>query len=221
MLSCGKGYGRDPQSLGSALLDTGKGVWNGGVSLVEGVLNLFAGAPYLEDRDYNPFLSGVRAQYDTPVFGAAIEVLTGVGAFKVLGDVGAARPMAPTGEPGAFSIVDWGGYSGRCAKTARHVPAVGRCGVRGSFRAAANQANSALRKEQGLVGKQVDVHEIKPVKFNGSPTDPANKVVLPRDIHRQQVTPWWESVAARSPRAMTIMATVKEVLKDWPLSGSL
>lgn len=41
------------------------------------------------------------------------------------------------------------------------------------------------------MGQPVDVHEVKPVKFDGSPTDSANKVVLPRDVHRQQVTPWW------------------------------
>lgn len=57
-------------------------------------------------------------------------------------------------------------------------------------RAAANRANAGIRSEQGLVGKPVDVHEIQPVKFGGSPTDSTNKVILPRDIHRQQVTPW-------------------------------
>ena len=61
-------------------------------------------------------------------------------------------------------------------------------------RAAANKANAAIRREQGLVGQPVDVHEIQPVKFGGSATDPANKVVLPRDIHRQQVTPWWNQL---------------------------
>ncbi len=159
--------------------------------------NLFAGA-LPGGPDYNPFLSGVRAQYDTPVFGAAIEVLTGVGAFKVLGDVGAARPMAPTGEPGAFSIVDWGGYPAGVPRPQGTFRLLDGAEYE-EARAAANQANSALRKEQGLVGKQVDVHEIKPVKFNGSPTDPANKVVLPRDIHRQQVTPWWNQLLRDLP----------------------
>ena len=56
-------------------------------------------------------------------------------------------------------------------------------------RSAANAANGTIRREQGLVGQAVDVHEIQPVKFGGSATDPANKVVLPRDVHRQQVTP--------------------------------
>lgn len=61
-------------------------------------------------------------------------------------------------------------------------------------RTAANRANAAIRREQGLVGRPVEVHEIQPVKFGGSPTDPANKVILPRDVHRQQITPWWNQM---------------------------
>lgn len=57
-----------------------------------------------------------------------------------------------------------------------------------------SKANRALRREQGLVGRPVDVHEIKPVKFGGSPTHSANKAILPRDVHRQQVTPWWNQL---------------------------
>jgi filamentous hemagglutinin len=29
------------------------------------------------------------------------------------------------------------------------------------------------------------------VKFGGSPTDLSNKIVVPTDVHRQQLTPWW------------------------------
>jgi hypothetical protein len=53
---------------------------------------------------------------------------------------------------------------------------------------------STIRREQGLVGQIVDVHEIQPVKFGGSATDPANKVILPRNVHTQQVTPWWNQL---------------------------
>ena len=61
-------------------------------------------------------------------------------------------------------------------------------------RIAKKRANAAFRRKQGLVGQPVDVHELQPVKFGGSPTDPANKVVLSRDVHRQQVTPWWNKL---------------------------
>lgn len=58
-------------------------------------------------------------------------------------------------------------------------------------RKAANKANRAIRKANpaSLAGKEI--HEIQPVKFGGSPTDAANKIPLPRDFHRREVTPWW------------------------------
>ncbi|CDX57020.1 conserved hypothetical protein [Mesorhizobium plurifarium] len=94
---------------------------------------------------------------------------------------------------GSFSISDWAGYSALVPKP------------KGPFRlpegmeydaarGAADKANRTFRRKQGLVGEPVDVHEIHPVKFGGSPTDPANKIVLPRDVHQQQVTPWWNQL---------------------------
>ena len=61
-------------------------------------------------------------------------------------------------------------------------------------RKAADKANRIIRRKRGLVGQPVDVHEIKPVKFGGSPTDASNKVILPREVHQQQVTPWWNKL---------------------------
>jgi len=51
----------------------------------------------------------------------------------------------------------------------------------------ANAANNKIRKENNLRGQDVDVHEIKPVKFNGSPTNTNNKLIIDRSIHRQQI----------------------------------
>lgn len=44
------------------------------------------------------------------------------------------------------------------------------------------------------MGQPVDIHEVNPVKFGGSPTESANKVALPRDIYRREVTPWWNQL---------------------------
>src|SRR5688572_6802124 len=57
-------------------------------------------------------------------------------------------------------------------------------------RAAANKANAAIRKADPAkyAGKQI--HEILPVKFGGSPTDPANKVALTPTEHARYTTFW-------------------------------
>lgn len=61
-------------------------------------------------------------------------------------------------------------------------------------RTAANNANMALSKELGLTGKFVDIHEITPVKFGGSPTNISNKMFLDRTFHQSQVTPFWNNI---------------------------
>ncbi len=94
--------GRDPNSLTSALLDTGKAVLNTGVGVVEGVPNLLTGA-IPGGPDYVPFLSDLYSEYDTPAFGTTIEVLTGVGAFKILGEIGAASTAVPKRGTGGAS----------------------------------------------------------------------------------------------------------------------
>jgi hypothetical protein len=76
--------------LQSALYDTGKAVWNAGVGIVEGVPNLLSGA-IPGAPDYVLFLDNYRGKYDTPEFGTTVEFLTGVGAFKVLGEMRSAR----------------------------------------------------------------------------------------------------------------------------------
>lgn len=102
----------------------------------------------------------------------------------------AAPPMAADLPPGSFSISDWAGYPAGVPKPQGPFRLVEGAEYRAA-RKAANNANGTIRKEQGLAGQPVDVHEINPVKFGGSPTDPANKIVLPRDVHRREVTPWW------------------------------
>ena len=53
----------------------------------------------------------------------------------------------------------------------------------------ANRTNELLKK-QGIFPRGVDIHEIHPVKFGGSPTDIANKIALPRPTHTHY-TNWW------------------------------
>jgi len=94
---------------------------------------------------------------------------------------------------GSFSISDWTGYPSGVPQPAGPFRLLEGAEY-AAARSAANNANRTIRKDQGLVGLPVDVHEVNPVKFGGSPTDSTNKLVLPRDVHRQQVTPWWNQL---------------------------
>jgi filamentous hemagglutinin len=100
---------------------------------------------------------------------------------------------------GSFSIIDWSHYPEGLRKP------------EGPFRLldedqyevarnAANKANAALRRAdpESYVGKEI--HEVHPVRFGGSPTDLANKVPLPTQFHRQEVTPWWNRLQSAVER---------------------
>jgi hypothetical protein len=103
------------------------------------------------------------------------------------------RTSAPVVNPGEFSIVNWAGYPAGVPRPQGPFKIIDGAEY-DAARAAANRTNNAIRQDQGLVGQPVDIHEVQPVKFNGDPVDPANKLVLPRPLHRQQVTPWWSQL---------------------------
>jgi hypothetical protein len=60
-------------------------------------------------------------------------------------------------------------------------------------RATANNANRALREANPEVYSGKQIHEIQPVKFGGSPTDPANKIALSPQEHAIATT-WWNEL---------------------------
>jgi hypothetical protein len=129
-----------------------------------------------------------EALFDVLPFGRALSTV------KPLTRVEKAAEGVPLAHPpGSFSISDWSRYPGGVPRPEGPFRLVEGAEYEAA-RAAANKANATIRREQGLVGQPVDVHEIQPVKFGGSPTDPTNKVILPREIHRQQVTPWWNQL---------------------------
>ena len=57
---------------------------------------------------------------------------------------------------------------------------------------AKNSANAAINKANPSL-KGMHIHEIQPVKFGGSPTDPANKITLQPEVH-QEYTSFWNSI---------------------------
>ncbi len=97
------------------------------------------------------------------------------------------KPEAPEG---TFNISDWSDYPADVPKPKGPFRKI-EGDEYDEARKAANNANRKIRKDENLVGEPVDVHEVHPVKFDGSPTDRSNKVILDRSTHRQEVTPWW------------------------------
>ena len=99
-------------------------------------------------------------------------------------------PVPSNLKPRSFSVRDWTGYpSGTVPKPTGPFRLLEGAEYEAA-RKAANQANAALRRADPakFAGKQI--HEIQPVKYGGSPTDPANKIALTPQEHAQY-TNWW------------------------------
>jgi hypothetical protein len=107
--------------------------------------------------------------------------------------VDAQRPDSGTaamgGRSGEFSIFNWKGYPSGVAKPSGPFRLL-QDAEYSAARKAANQANAAIRRAEPAkyAGKQI--HEIHPVKFGGSPTDPANKIALTPPEHAKYTTFW-------------------------------
>jgi hypothetical protein len=100
------------------------------------------------------------------------------------------KTVGPSGfKPGTFSISRWTGYPSGIARPKGPFRLL-QGAEYDAARKAADEANAALRRADPgkYAGKQI--HEIHPVKFGGSPTDPANKIALDPPFHRQ-LNAWW------------------------------
>jgi len=121
---------------------------------------------------------------------------------ETAGGVGCLRPAAaaiasgscvateavPNGE---FSISNWDGYPAGGPKPEGPFRLL-EGDEYSAARNAADKANSALH-DAGPNLSGLQIHEVQPVKFGGSPTDLANKVVLTPAEH-MQYTVWWNRV---------------------------
>ncbi|EEE35103.1 putative filamentous hemagglutinin [Rhodobacteraceae bacterium KLH11] len=99
-----------------------------------------------------------------------------------------------TYQDGTFSVSDWKGYPNGVPRPPEGTTY--RLLTRTEYndaRKLANNTNRKLRKEWN-VSADHQIHEIVPVKYGGSPTDPANKIVIPKSLHEKQVTPWWNKL---------------------------
>ncbi|KAB2910832.1 MAG: hypothetical protein F9K40_01875 [Kofleriaceae bacterium] len=92
---------------------------------------------------------------------------------------------------GSFSIFDWSGYPAGAPKPTGPFRLLQGAEYEAA-RDAADKANKALHAANPAL-RGLDIHEIHPVKFGGSPTDVANKVALPRAQHAP-ITRWWNQL---------------------------
>lgn len=101
----------------------------------------------------------------------------------------ALKVATKVGPRGQFSIRNWDDYP-------RGVPRpTGELRLRTGAeydraRSTANQANAQLRRSNPDAYRGKQIHEIHPVKFGGSPTDPANKIALTPQEHYRLNSFW-------------------------------
>lgn len=97
---------------------------------------------------------------------------------------------------GSFSVTDWTGYPDFLPKPSgpMNLLETGSDELISAQRLKAVK-NDELREAFGLRGVDMDIHELQPVKFGGSPTDLDNKFLIPRTLHNKVVTPFWNGLA--------------------------
>ncbi len=103
-------------------------------------------------------------------------------------------PGVTFGANGEFDITDWSGYPDGLARPAGPFRIV-EGQEYADARRAADAANRTIHDaDPSLADKEI--HEIKPIKFGGSPTDPANKIPLTSEQHKQ-FTRFWRKLLDR------------------------
>ena len=93
---------------------------------------------------------------------------------------------------GSFSIWNWDGYPAELPKPEGPFRLL-KGEEYSAARKAADKINDATREANNMRGVPYDIHELQPVKFGGSPTDPLNKIGIPKDLH-SDVTQWWNAL---------------------------
>jgi hypothetical protein len=107
-----------------------------------------------------------------------------------------ARPPVTANEDGTFNVNDWSGYPDYLDKPDPPFKLLEGDDY-DAARTDANNANKRVRASANDAGvgdlNEYQVHEVKPVKEGGSPTDLGNKVLLPKELHTD-VTTWWKGI---------------------------
>lgn len=141
---------------------------------------------------------GTEIAEDAPAISAETQLLAhdigmlATSAVRFLANaVDPAPSVVSSAEQGAFSIFDWKGYPEGIPKPSGPFNLLEGDAYKDA-RAAADSANRALHAADPSL-KGLDIHEVQPVKFGGNPTDVANKIAIPREMH-SPVSNWWSGV---------------------------
>jgi RHS repeat-associated protein len=94
---------------------------------------------------------------------------------------------------GEFSILNWEGYPSNVPKPKGPFKII-TGEMYEAARITANKANAKLRKDLNLSNTGVDIHEIIPVKFGGSPTNIQNKVFIQNTPTHKQLNKFWRNI---------------------------
>jgi RHS repeat-associated protein len=142
--------------------------------------------------------SATRAARTTPLISpnslrAPADVGIDLSRYVADNGIDLSRYVGTTYPEGSFSISNWAGYPRNVAVPRPQGPFRILEGEEyATSRAAATGANRAIHEENPwLAGLQI--HEVQPVKFDGSPTSFANKVALSPETHAQFTT-WWRAL---------------------------
>ena len=87
-----------------------------------------------------------------------------------------------------FSVSNWIGYPEEVPTATGPMRVVEGEEYRINRKLANRSNEKSHRDDPSLEGKHI--HEIKPVKLGGSPTDPANKLAVSVDLH-MRLNKWW------------------------------
>jgi hypothetical protein len=99
--------------------------------------------------------------------------------------------------PGSFSLINWAKYPSWAPKPTGTLRVL--LGTEyDAARKAANAANAPLRRADPVAYAGKQIHEIIPVKFDGSPTDIANKIAVAPPQHAE-LTNFWDQLMRGLP----------------------
>ena len=100
--------------------------------------------------------------------------------------------------PGTFNVTNWNGYPSGLPRPTGPFRLIEGAEY-DAARKLANKTNEALRKQYGIYrngNSHIHIHEIHPIKFGGSPTDLANKVLVNQKDH-SRIHRFWRALRKR------------------------